>query len=63
MIPFRHELDSSSYMEKVERQAQIARAEEMARLMGDAYLIGRAAVRKIARLLKPANDDVGRHAA
>ena len=62
MIPFRHESDSS-YMEKVERQAQIARADEMARLMGDVYVIGRAAVRALLRLLKPANDDAGRRAA
>jgi hypothetical protein len=62
MNPFRHELDFS-YMEKVERQAQIARAEETGRLIGDVYQVGRAAFRALARLLKPANDDAGRHAA
>lgn len=56
MIPFRYESDFS-YMEKAERLAQIARAEHAARLAGDVYLIGRAAVRALVRLVKPANDD------
>ena len=62
MIPFRHELDFS-YMEKVERQAQIARAEEAGRLIGDAYQAVRAGFRALARLLKPAHDGAGRRAA
>ena len=43
--------------------AGVARAEEAARLVGDVYLLGRAAVRAIVRLLKPANDDAGQRAA
>lgn len=63
MIPFIHEADAT-YLEKVERQAQIARADEMARLTGDIYVIGRAAFRAVVRLVKPANDDAdGRRAA
>jgi hypothetical protein len=56
MIPFSHERDFS-YMEKVERQAQIARAEHASQLAGGVYLMARAAVRALVRLVKPANDD------
>jgi len=62
VIPFAHERDTS-YLEKIERQAKIARAEEAARLAGDLYLIGRAAVRAVARWVKPEHRDAaGRHA-
>ena len=60
MIPFAHERDTS-YLEKLERQAQIARAEEAARLAGDLYIIGRAAVRVIVRWVKPAHHDAATH--
>jgi hypothetical protein len=43
--------------------AGVARGEEAARLIGDAILLGRAAVRAIARLVKPANDDAGQRTA
>jgi hypothetical protein len=43
--------------------AVVARGEEAARVISDAYLLGRAAVRAIVRLLKPANDDAGQRAA
>ena len=63
MIPFSHE-DDMAYLEKVERQAAIARAEHAARFIGDLYLVGRSAIRAVAKLLKPANDnDAGRRAA
>ena len=63
MMPTSYESDMT-YLEKIERQAAIARADEAARLIGDASLMGRAAVRAVARLLKPANDDdAGRRAA
>lgn len=44
-------------LERLDHRAGIAHAEETARLVGDVYLIGCAAVRAVARLVKPANDD------
>lgn len=63
MNPLNYASDMT-YLEKIERQAAIARAEEAARFVGDVYDIGRAAFHALARALKPANDDDdGRHAA
>jgi hypothetical protein len=46
-------------LERLDHRVGIADAEETARLVGDIYLIGRAAVRAVARLVKPANDGGG----
>jgi hypothetical protein len=63
MIPFRHDYDSS-YLEKVERQAQIARAERLAHVADEAYQVAKAGVRAVARLFKPAHHDgAGQRAA
>jgi hypothetical protein len=55
----------SSYYERMERlQAQAARAEEVARFVGNVYVMSRAALKALVRLVKPANDDdAGRRAA
>jgi hypothetical protein len=44
-------------LERLDHRAGIAHAEETARLVGDVYLLGRAAVRGLVRLVKPANDE------